>query len=345
MEQLSETNLPIVGRIQHGLQEIVNNKKRVKELGYFIAKTKNDNLTYLSNKFEEKYYKQNYLNIQFFNDSPLTIRRIRYNQSGAVCYCLKDSLKGKQKVANKWQEISCSKDCEYRLAQKGTSKPACNLEGTLKFLLPEISKDRIWIMKITSQQSIFNLSRYINFQKYLGNSIAGNYTLFLSLTEQTNHEGKKFKNYILDIVKSNDFKSQNTVNDNVITSNTSTNKVSLDKTNAVTSSASIISHTNTPDNASSINSKEEESNLKHYLLYETYSKDFIKDGVKTNYLIAKVVDINNKVFDIVIPPELRQDFEQCDTGTEIIMDLKPHGKNFIPQNITFEQKILKNEAA
>ena len=30
MEQLSETNLPIVGRIQHGLQEIVNNKKRVK---------------------------------------------------------------------------------------------------------------------------------------------------------------------------------------------------------------------------------------------------------------------------------------------------------------------------
>ena len=324
MEQLSETNLPIVGRIQHGLQEIVNNKKRVKELGYFIAKTKNDNLTYLSNKFEEKYSKQNYLNIQFFNDSPLTIRRIRYNQSGAVCYCLKDSLKGKQKVANKWQEISCSKDCEYRLAQKGTSKPACNLEGTLKFLLPEISKDRIWIMKITSQQSIFNLSRYINFQKYLGNSIAGNYTLFLSLTEQTNHEGKKFKNYILDIVKSNDFKSKNTVNDNVITSNTSTN---------------------TPDNASSINSKEEESNLKHYLLYETYSKDFIKDGVKTNYLIAKVVDINNKVFDIVIPPELRQDFEQCDTGTEIIMDLKLHGKNFIPQNITFEQKILKNEAA
>ena len=44
MEQLSETNLPIVGRIQHGLQEIVNNKKRVKELGYFIAKTKNDRL-------------------------------------------------------------------------------------------------------------------------------------------------------------------------------------------------------------------------------------------------------------------------------------------------------------
>ena len=40
MEQVTRTNLPIVGRIQHGEQQVVNQRKRVTELGYFIAKTK-----------------------------------------------------------------------------------------------------------------------------------------------------------------------------------------------------------------------------------------------------------------------------------------------------------------
>ena len=40
MEQVTKTNLPIVGRIQHGMQQIVNQRKRVTELGYFIARIK-----------------------------------------------------------------------------------------------------------------------------------------------------------------------------------------------------------------------------------------------------------------------------------------------------------------
>lgn len=209
MEQVTRTNLPIVGRIQHGEQQFINQRKRVTELGYFIAKTKNSNMNFLLNRFDEKYPKQTFLNVTFFNEDPLTIRRIRYNQGGAVCYCMSGTTKGKQKVSNKWQDIECSSNCKYCIKQEGANKPACNYEGTLKFMLPEISQDRIWIMKVTGQQSISNLEEYIGFQKYLGNSLKGTYTIFLNQIEQTNAEGKKFNNFVIDIVKTEDFNSNN----------------------------------------------------------------------------------------------------------------------------------------
>ena len=56
MEQVTKTNLPIVGRIQHGMQQIVNQRKRVTELGYFIAKTKNDNMNLLLTGHGKRYY-------------------------------------------------------------------------------------------------------------------------------------------------------------------------------------------------------------------------------------------------------------------------------------------------
>ena len=139
MEQVTKTNLPIVGRIQHGMQQIVNQRKRVTELGYFIAKTKNDNMNFLLNRFDEKYPKQTFLNVQFFDEDPLSIRKIRYNQGGAVCYCMAGTSKGKQKVSNKWQDIECSSDCQYCIKQKGASKPACNYEGTESLRITKIS--------------------------------------------------------------------------------------------------------------------------------------------------------------------------------------------------------------
>ena len=66
MEQVTKTNLPIVGRIQHGMQQIVNQRKRVTELGYFIAKTKNNNMNFLLNRFNEKYPKANLFKCSIF---------------------------------------------------------------------------------------------------------------------------------------------------------------------------------------------------------------------------------------------------------------------------------------
>lgn len=242
MEQVTRTNLPIVGRIQHGEQQFINQRKRVTELGYFIAKTKNSNMNFLLNRFDEKYPKQTFLNVTFFNEDPLTIRRIRYNQGGAVCYCMSGTTKGKQKVSNKWQDIECSSNCKYCIKQEGASKPACNYEGTLKFMLPEISQDRIWIMKVTGQQSISNLEEYIGFQKYLGNSLKGTYTIFLNQIEQTNAEGKKFNNFVIDIVKTEDFNSNN----NSISQNDTKNSIiSTKNTNNVENTIPSQSQTQT----------------------------------------------------------------------------------------------------
>lgn len=384
MEQVTKTNLPIVGRIQHGMQQIVNQRKRVTELGYFIATTKNNNMNFMLNRFNEKYPKQTSLNIQFFDEEPLSIRKARYNQGGAVCYCMAGTSKGKQKVSNKWQDIECSSDCQYCIKQKGASKPACNYEGTLKFLLPEISKDRIWIMKITGQQSISNLEEYINFQKYLGNSLKGTYTIFLNQIEQTNSEGKKFNNFVIDIVKAENFNSNNnsiSQNDtkNSIISTKNTNNVentipsqsqtqtetekNTKKGNKTSRQTKKSTKTNDTNVVSSMETEKVDSNLEqpqitneqnqnvpqtykeHCFLYDTEYKNFKKAGKNTEYLIAKVTDENDKTTDVVVKPEFREKMEKCDIGTELILELQKFGENIISKNIDFVRPILKKVAA
>lgn len=383
MEQVTRTNLPIVGRIQHGEQQFINQRKRVTELGYFIAKTKNSNMNFLLNRFDEKYPKQTFLNVTFFNEDPLTIRRIRYNQGGTVCYCMSGTIKGKQKVSNKWQDIECSSNCKYCIKQEGAGKPACNYEGTLKFMLPEISQDRIWIMKITGQQSISNLEEYIGFQKYLGNSLKGTYTIFLNQIEQTNAEGKKFNNFVIDIIKAEDFNSNN----NLISQNDTKNSViSTENTNIVENSISNQTPTETEKNTkkgtnktsrptkkstktsdtnvvSSMETEKADSNLEqpqitneqnqnvpqtykeHCFLYDTEYKNFKKAGKDTEYLIAKVTDENDKTTDVVVKPEFREKMEKCDIGTELILELQKFGENIISKNIEFVRPILKKVAA
>ncbi len=383
MEQVTRTNLPIVGRIQHGEQQFINQRKRVTELGYFIAKTKNSNMNFLLNRFDEKYPKQTFLNVTFFNEDPLTIRRIRYNQGGAVCYCMSGTTKGKQKVSNKWQDIECSSNCKYCIKQEGAGKPACNYEGTLKFMLPEISQDRIWIMKITGQQSISNLEEYIGFQKYLGNSLKGTYTIFLNQIEQTNAEGKKFNNFVIDIIKAEDFNSNN----NLISQNDTKNSViSTENTNIVENSIPNQTPTETEKNTkkgtnktsrptkkstktsdtnvvSNMETEKADSNLEqpqitneqnqnvpqtykeHCFLYDTEYKNFKKAGKDTEYLIAKVTDENDKTTDVVVKPEFREKMEKCDIGTELILELQKFGENIISKNIEFVRPILKKVAA
>lgn len=378
MEQVTKTNLPIVGRIQHGMQQIVNQRKRVTELGYFIATTKNNNMNFMLNRFNEKYPKQTSLNIQFFDEEPLSIRKARYNQGGAVCYCMAGTSKGKQKVSNKWQDIECSSDCQYCIKQKGASKPACNYEGTLKFLLPEISKDRIWIMKITGQQSISNLEEYINFQKYLGNSLKGTYTIFLNQIEQTNSEGKKFNNFVIDIVKAEDFNSnyQKNTNNSIVstesqktvdnpiqnqaeivkttkketnsqTKNTTkkSTKVNTDNVVPITENEKVDSQAEQSQTTNEQNKQKTETYKEHCFLYDTEYKTFKKAGKDTEYLIAKVTDINDKTTDVIVKPEFRAEMEKCDIGTELIVELEKFKDNIISKHIEFVNIMPKKVAA
>ena len=203
MEQTRLVNLPIIGRVQHG--EKIDNK--VKEYGYFIAKTQDAYMQSYVEKFDNLVKGKQSIDIEFFSENPLSKKYVRYNQSGEVCRCPQGSNQATQRVKNGWQQIECKgAECEYR--QKDTlGKCACNRIGWLKFLIPSVSTDRIFLMKITGQTSISKLDDYIKLQKAQGKSIKGHYTLFLKQIEQANSLGKTFNNYVLDILKKEDFNS------------------------------------------------------------------------------------------------------------------------------------------
>lgn len=203
MEQTRLVNLPIIGRVQHG--EKIDNK--VKEYGYFIAKTKNTHMQSYIEKFDKLLKGKQSIEIEFFCEEPLTKKYVRYNQSGEVCRCPENSNQATQKVKNGWQQIECKgSECQYRQKNEA-GKCACNRIGWLKFLIPSISTDRIFLMKITGQTSINQLDNYIKLQKIQGKSIKGLYTLFLYQKEQTNSLCETHKNYLVDIVKKDEFDS------------------------------------------------------------------------------------------------------------------------------------------
>lgn len=224
------------------MQQIINNKKKVVELGYFIAKVKDRNLQFLLNRFEEKLKQKTAITVRFFDEEPLSIRQVRYNQSGAVCYCMDGQTQGKQKVQNKWTPIECKEDCQYRM-KTGPGRAMCNEEGTLKFMLPDICTDKIWYMKITGYTSIETLRDYINFQKQLGNSLIGDYVIFLKEVEQVNCEGKKFKNKILDIVRKEEFISNNQTQISNQTFLQNQSEISTDETKNVDNTTQIPKET------------------------------------------------------------------------------------------------------
>ena len=69
----------------------------------------------------------------------------------------------------------------------------CQEEITLKFLIPSVSKDRVWIFQSRSYNTLKNISAYMELQKEIGNSIKGYYKLFL-FQKESEKDGKKFKN-------------------------------------------------------------------------------------------------------------------------------------------------------
>ena len=353
MEQIKNNDLPIAGRIQHGEQQVVNNKKRVVELGYFIAKIKDTNMDFLANRFNEQFLKKQAINIQFFNDTPLTIRRVRYNQSGAACYCLGNNAEGKIKESGKWKPNKCSENCNYRVSQKEGQKPQCNIEGILKFIMPSISTDRIWYMKITGQTSIGRLYTYINLQKKLGNSIIGNnFNLFLKEETQTNIVGKTFNNYILDIIQT-DINLTSTMQSKELSTTTpkSVEKKSTKQTNTKTENKEtkqeninneITNISDIPANNSS-NFDNEFNNC--YMLVDTNTTTIeTSDGTK-EYLQANLVDMNDKEISVIINPKDADELHGYDVGTVLKLELITRQNRTFSNNITYIQKVKKNAVA
>lgn len=189
---------------------MVNGKKRVKDYGYFIAKIQESNMQQYLDKFNELIKGKTTLDIQLLDKDTFTIKRVRYNQGGAACYCMDGEDTGRIKEKNLWKPTPCNSSCSY-LQKDANGKTACNRIAWLKFFIPEISMDRIWLMRITGQQSIDNIDAYLQLQQLQGNSLNNLFTLFLTRKEQINFLGNKFNNYVLDIVKKEDFISDSQI--------------------------------------------------------------------------------------------------------------------------------------
>lgn len=210
MNQTRYADLALIGTVQHGEQvPTQNGGKRAKELGHFIANVPDTIMQGFLQKFKEQCEGKQYIEIAFCDDNPLIKKFIRYNQGGKACHCLEGSSTASQKVNNKWQPVECSMQCQYR-QKDAKGKSLCNRTGWLRFLIPSISQDKIWLTKITGQTSINRLDAFINLQKSQGVLLENRYILFLKQEEQTSKAtGQVFNNYILNIMLKKDFISAN----------------------------------------------------------------------------------------------------------------------------------------
>lgn len=387
MEQTRNTNLPIIGMVQHGIQvHNPNGTKRGKELGHFIAKIQDNYMQKFLQKFKELYEGKKYIEIEFVNDNPLTKKFVRYNQGGEVCYCLEGNNIGSQKTKNGWKPIECNTvECPYRQRNE-VGKTACNRIGWLKFFIPKISKDRIWLMKITGQKSIDRLDSYIKIQKAQGNPLNNRYILFLKQEEQENKfTGQKFNNYVLDILKKEDFLLEQTipqtseisvkqstanaenVNNNVVNqepetieNNNTSNVTTIENINSkeVSTKKSTTkkqtkskskNEENTPKETKSKETKTEDTDDESkncYALLRTFTKKLIdKTGKTKEYLIGEFADMQDNISNIVIRPEDSKEIAECDLGTFVKLDVSEIGGRKFAIKLEFIEKRLKNIAA
>lgn len=352
--QTSFRTIPIAGSIKHGAKQCKEGKERPVELGYFVAQVHDNAMEHLAEKFNNLYKESKELNIYFQDENPYLEKRVRSNQGGTVCYCLLDQAKCKEKIGKQWFEKNCSEGCEHRTASKG-KKPACLIEGTLKFMIPEISSDRIWCLKTKSYYSRQNIKNYINFQKHLNNSLIGNYKLFLRPKEDT-IDGKTFNNFVLDIVKIEDFIS-NSISNQEITNATTPNNTQVAKTqlkekkpkttNKTTISTKLITSKEEPDVISieipkSEKNKPTEDDLKrYYVLIGTKNVTLNKKGKPTKYLEAKLCDKDSKEISVIIHPKYAKDMALCELGSQFLMDIEKFGQRLIVNNCEYIIKQLK----
>ena len=157
-------------------------------------------------KFNELFKGKQSLEIQIFNENPFVVKYARFNQGGKMCQRSEGSNKAFQKTKNGWQETTCTPNCQYR-QKNDKGKFACNRIGWLRFLIPSISTNRIFLMRITSQTSINRLQAYFSLQKLQEKSLKGKYIIFLKQEEQSNQFAQSFNNYILDILNMEELNS------------------------------------------------------------------------------------------------------------------------------------------
>lgn len=321
--------------------------------GYFIAKTQNSEMDLLSKKFKQVYgEKPTKIRIRFFDETPFTIRNARYNQSGAVCYCMQGEKLGKEKVKNKWQNKECLSNCEYAVSANG-QKPVCMQEGTLKFLLPDVSLDRAWLLKIRGITVIDKIYSYISTQNLFGNSIIGDYYLYLLKEKQTRaYDGKSFNNVVLDIIKadSNEVVLKNIETKILEEKNKNETEQSVSKNKKVCQKQDL--QVNSVENkVIPIKKEKENDTIENEINFEKcYSFLNIepiiinKNGKELEYMQGNFIDMKDNQISAIVNDELVKELEVCDLGTILELEFTEKlEKKWIIKS-KFVQKCLKKVA-
>lgn len=376
MEETRLVNLPIIGMVQRGRTESTpKGTKRVIELDHFVAKVTDKHMIEFLKKFNDIYENKSSIDIEIFDEEPLTTKYTRYNQGGTVCSCPTTSNIAYQKTKEGWKEVECSKDCIHRQRNK-QGKCNCNRIGWFKFFMPKICTDRIWLMKITGQTSINRLHDYFELQRMQGKSIKGHYNLFLKQEEISDFTGKTYNHYILDIVsKNNNVFLNNVLSTKELDSKSSTEKVKnvnnivqniensenqkqknnttkkQEKTSAeITNKCEKTTSKKTDVANKNIEEKtkvqQEDTTDNCYVLMRTYKQDIIqKNGEKKSYVMGEFYDMEDKQINVAIKPEDAEELQKCDMGTVTKMELQAIGNVHFALKLEYVQKLTKNIAA
>ena len=291
-------------------------------------------------KFDQMYKGKTSIEIEFITEEPFSAKYSRSNQSGQVCYCMFGTDEANQKTKDGWQKIKClGINCQYR-QKKQVGPPDCKKIGWLKFLIPKIATDRIWLMKITSQQAVDALNQYFSLQKEQGNTVKGKYILFLKQVENSK-DGKTFNNYIIDIIKKEDFISntttpqkeensqkQSTTNEQIVNNNVGKNTKKLSETQKEEPKKKVTK----------IEVSENPNVDKCYYFTNHHTEEFMKDGKLKEYFIGEFYDMTDKPVNFIVKPELVEPILNCGIGSVLETEIQ----EFKDKKILTDFKFVQN---
>lgn len=310
-------------------------------------------------KFDQMYKGKTSIEIEFITEEPFSAKYSRSNQSGQVCYCMFGTDEANQKTKDGWQKIKClGINCQYR-QKKQVGPPDCKKIGWLKFLIPKIATDRIWLMKITSQQAVDALNQYFYLQKEQGNTVKGKYILFLKQVENSK-DGKTFNNYIIDIIKKEDFISntttpqkeensqeQSTANEQVVNNNTENKDKKVNETPKEEPKKKATKKST--KKVTKIEVSEKPNIDKCYYFTNHHTEEFMKDGKPKEYFIGEFYDMTDKPVNFIVKPELVEPILNCGIGSVLETEIQEFKDKKILTDFKFvqnnEKEAQKNIAA
>ena len=327
-------------------------------------------------KFDKLYKGKQSIKIRIFDESPLTKKYARYNQGGEACACLEGTNKARQKSKDGYKNVMCNLEtCQYRQRNE-QGKCVCNRIAWFKFLMPDICTDRIFLMRITGQTSINRIDDYFKLQKAQGNTIKGDYILYLKQEEQTNSLAKSFNNYVLDILKEDNYTQSTQISrETIISDNQSQVKdknvkkvVKQEETKNIPTSnaAKVVKQENNTENKpskkatpkketkSKVTKKEEtatnteknEDNQNYYALIKVFNKSITSpNGTSKEYLFGEFADMNDEIHEIAIKPEDAEELSSCDLGTFVKLDILTKGNLKFAMKIKYITRLQKKIAA